>query len=227
MLSKVTLAGLHNYGIQANDDLWEYLLLPVGIDKEIIVNEILRQGSTFPLLWPDYGMLKRQIDMWSKKWYHNFDRWITAYLFEYNALFNLDVTSTTSESGKNSGNTSISENINRNASNTGSSSGTNGNTDTTSKSAYDASTFQNTEKVESSGSSSLSSSGSSEEETTRGETRNIGGSHESFIKEIRQGNQGVTMSQEMLLAEFNAWKWNIYDHIASIFVNEMCIMIYE
>ena len=40
------------------------------------------------------------------------------------------------------------------------------------------------------------------------------------------GNIGVTTSQQMLEAELNISKWNIYENIAKLFANEFCIMIY-
>ena len=46
--------------------------------------------------------------------------------------------------------------------------------------------------------------------------------HESHI----HGNIGVTTSQQMLQAELDVQRWNIYEHIADIFVDEFCIMIY-
>lgn len=43
----------------------------------------------------------------------------------------------------------------------------------------------------------------------------------------RFGNQGITMSQQMLEAELNVQKWNLYDHITDIFLQEFVIPIYE
>ena len=54
MLSKLTVAGLHDYGTSLNDDLFEHLTLPEGIDKEILINEILKKGRSFALLYPDF-----------------------------------------------------------------------------------------------------------------------------------------------------------------------------
>lgn len=40
------------------------------------------------------------------------------------------------------------------------------------------------------------------------------------------GNVGVTTSQQMLEAELNIRRWNIYEQIADMFIEEFCIMIY-
>ena len=72
-----------------------------------------------------------------------------------------------------------------------------------------------------SGSGSLSSSESSSDSSSYEHSNSM------HYEEYKYGNQGVTMSQEMLLAEYNAWLFNIYNHIADIFASEMCICIYE
>lgn len=41
------------------------------------------------------------------------------------------------------------------------------------------------------------------------------------------GNIGVTTSQEMLRDELNLAEWNLYDHIADIFIDELTIPIYS
>lgn len=223
MLSKLTLIGLHNYTKGA---IWDDMLLPSGIDVEVLTNEILRKAGEFPVLYPDPEFLQIQIKMWCKKWYHNFERWEKAYNFEYEALYNLDVTSIIEEHGKNSDSESKQSSGNRTGSGSGSSNGTNNSTDTKSKAAYDSATFQPVEQNKGNGSTSLSSSENHTESDTRNESLTGSSSHDITTTETRRGNQGITMSQELLLAEMNAWKWNLYEHIADVFVSEFCICIY-
>lgn len=40
------------------------------------------------------------------------------------------------------------------------------------------------------------------------------------------GNIGVTTSQQMLQAELDIDLWNIYEHIADLFIEEFCVMLY-
>lgn len=42
----------------------------------------------------------------------------------------------------------------------------------------------------------------------------------------RYGNQGITMSQDMLSKELEIARWNIYEHIADIFLSEFTIPLY-
>lgn len=207
MLSKITLAGMHNY---SNGSIWDKLSLPDGVDKESFINECLRQGSEFCLLYPDLDFMKYQIEAFSKKWYHNFDRWAKAYQFEYEALYNVDVTTLHNEN-----NITKDKDFKSHQSNAQS-----GGKDSSGnyKAAYDASTPQLTTSDSSSTSLSSSEYGS--------ESSSYEHSNSMHYEEVKRGNQGTTMSQEMLLAEYNAWLFNLYEHMAEIFVSEFCICIY-
>lgn len=61
--------------------------------------------------------------------------------------------------------------------------------------------------------------------------RSAGSENENGSKTLihtlhRYGNQGTTMSQQMLQAELDVRRWNVYEHIADIFVDEFCVMVY-
>lgn len=227
MLSKITLIGMHNYTKGA---IWDNIMLPAGIDKDVLCNEILKQCGEFPLIYPDDEFLKAQIQMFFKKWYHNFERWYAAYTEEYNALYNVDVTSNITEHGINEEESategSVTSTNSRNGS--GTSSGNNSGSENRSKAAYDASTLQPTEGTSTSGTTSLSSSETASESGSTSSSESMTASQEHTITtdERKYGNQGMTMSQEMLLAEFNAWRFNLYSQIADIFASEFCVCIY-
>jgi len=243
MLSKLTIVGLSQF----QPDIWDNLNLPEGIDKEVFIDEVIRQGGEFSLLYPDADFMKYQIGVFSRKWYHNFERWLKAYNFEYEALYNLDVKATIEETGtnkevaskkgtsSNDTNTSGTTTNHNNVENTAHSSGENATTKQ--KAAYDSGSFQNTEK-EISGSTLNSNGGTTENgNTSNNQSTNITGNttedasanqeHNIITEEYRRGNQGVTMSQQMLLAEYNAWRSNIYVMMAEVFVSEFCICIYN
>lgn len=227
MLSKLTLIGIHNY---TNGAIWDDIELPEGLDKDILVNEILRKNGEFPVVWPDADFLKIQIDFFFKKWKHNFSRWVEAANEEYEALYNVDVTTTTTEEGTNEANSATSGQNNGtvNRSGSGTSNGTSGNTSTESKAAYDSNTFQNTKQIVDTGSTSLSTSETGSETTsaTNSESMTSNSEHEILTEEYKRGNQGLTMSQELLAAEYNIWLFNLYNQIADIFASEFCVCIY-
>ena len=227
MLSKLTLIGIHNY---TNGAIWDDIELPEGLDKDILINEILRRNGEFPVVWPDADFLKIQIDFFFKKWKHNFSRWVEAANKEYEALYNVDVTTTTTEEGTNEANSASSGQNNGTVSRSGSgtSNGTSGNTSTESKAAYDSNTFQNIKQIVDSGTTSLSTSETGSETTsaTNSESMTSNSEHEILTEEYKRGNQGITMSQELLAAEYNIWLFNLYNQIADIFASEFCVCIY-
>ena len=216
MLSKLTLSSFH---MLEEGALWDNLELPEGYNKEILVNEILRQGAEFSLLYPDYEFMKYQIGVWSHKFYHNFERWIAAYNFDYEALYNVDVTTTTTDDALNTDNELRNHTNNR----SGNSGGQNQANNSRSKAAYDATTLQPVEG----GSNSLSTSESFSDSESGSESNSHSWEHSQTITEVKQGNYGTTMSQELLIAEYNAWRINIYQMIAELFVSEFCICIYQ
>lgn len=283
MLSKLTLIGLHEYSEGA---IWDDLELPEGIDKDILINEILRQNGEFCTIYPDVDFLKLQIQMWSKKWKPNFTKWVDVLNKEYEALWNVDVHDSFREDGTNEENSakegsasgvagSIAGSITRGNKDSKESSNTFGNnsgsTNTATsgngvsvgnnqndkyKAAYDASTVQQTERevVSTSlsnsehnssstseyGSNSSSSSGSYSEITSlstsestsetsssdNSESMTANSEHTIKTENWKRGNQGITMSQELLLAELNVRRFNLYSQIADIFASEFCVCVY-
>lgn len=232
MLSKLTIAGFHNYSDGA---LWDNLFLPDGISKESFINEVLRQASEFPLLYPDLEFMKCQIGEFSKKWYRNFERWYAAYTAQYEALYNVDVKTTFNDDAKDTDNDLKHFDMKRNSETSGKSQGKsegkNQSHDNRGKAAYDAANYANLESTSDSAFSSLSSSESNSLSTSESEYHSESNSHSwehsQTSEEWKRGNYGTTMSQELLLAEYNAWLFNLYEHMAEIFVSEFCICIYQ
>ena len=227
MLSKLTLIGMNNY---SNGAIWDNIELPEGIDKDILINEILKQNGEFCVLYSDMDFLTLQIQCFFKKWYSSFEKWVNVLTEEYEPLFNVDVKTSNTEHGVNEGNSASSgRNDNtRNTSGSGGSTGTSSSTTEKSKAAYDAATYQPTEKEVTTGSTALNSSEYESEiaSATSSESMTSNSEHTITNEEYKRGNQGVTMSQEMLLAELNVRRFNLYDQIADIFASEFCVTYY-
>ena len=92
---------MHNYSEGA---IWDDVVLPEGIEKELLINEILKQNGEFCLIYPDMDFLKAQITFFFRKWYDNFEKWINVLNEEYEPLFNVDVKTSNTEHGVNEGN---------------------------------------------------------------------------------------------------------------------------
>ena len=201
MQSKLTLIGLYNYDNTALD----LLSFPEGIDKNLAISTILLRCGEFELLYPSLPFVKSLCDVWSKKHYRTFEKWVAALAVEYDPLNNYDRHEIYSDthSGQDSTTGSITP-----AQTTV--------TATESVSAYDSTGYQ--PKAQNTDSMVVNVAGSDSSTITHGEVI----SHEGHL----YGNIGVTTSQEMLKAELDISRFSLYDQIADIFCEEFCLMIY-
>lgn len=184
--------------------------LPSGIDKDLVIDNILLKGGEFEVLLSNPYFLQNAIKIWSSKWSWTFDKWLKAINIEYNPLENYDRVEewTDNESGRN---------INSNNGTTTDQSNGSG-TMETKKSAFDSSSYEPYDKNESTNenNSTTTVNASSNEQYSKSDTKN-GRIH---------GNIGVTTSQQMLQSEIEVAKFNLYDQIADVFLSEFAIPIY-
>ena len=201
MQSKLTLIGLYNYDNTALD----LLSFPDGIDKQLAISTILLRCGEFELLYPSLPFVKSLCDVWSKKHYRTFEKWLSALSVEYDPLNNYDrheiYSDTHSGQDSTTGSTTPAQTTV---------------TATESVSAYDATGYQ--PKAQNTDSMVVNVAGSDSSTITHGEVI----SHEGHL----YGNIGVTTSQEMLKAELDVARFSLYDQIADIFCEEFCLMIY-
>lgn len=198
----MSILGMYQMGQYNNDDLFENMQIPAGIDRTDLINNILEQGASFEILYPDYDYLKFSIGAWSKRWYRTIDKWIKALDIEYDPLNNYDRHEEWTNNDNVSGKTETSAGVNT----TGS--------DELSVTAYNADDYRNKEKTDSKGTSN--STGSSETNTDA-ESKHSGHLY---------GNIGVTTSQEMLTQELDVQRFNLIQQITDLFLTEYCIMVY-
>lgn len=203
----ITLIGMYNF----NNDLFELLDTPEGIDKQTLIDTILLRSGEFEVMYPDLDFLKYSIGAWSRKWNPTLERWAKALKVEYNPLENYDRTEEWNDNGTSNGSESGSSN--------GSTSGQTGSLTTNKVSADDAGdAFTNKDASAVNGSDSTTSSGSS----SLNKNDSFNNSHKGRI----HGNIGVTTSQQMLLSELDLGYWNIYEKVADIFLTEFVLPIY-
>lgn len=216
--AKITIIGFYNWFNSNNDDLFKYLSVPAGINKDILINTILLNGGEFEVLYSNPEFMQEMIGKWSSKWQHTMERWIKALETEYEPLENYDRKEDWTDS--NNRNNKSERHENAVGSDVSESTGS-GNT-TNTRSAFDASDYQPHDKADSTSSGSNTSNSSTNaygvnEENETALNRRIGRAH---------GNIGVTTSQQMLQSELDLYKWNLYDEIANLFLNEFAIYIY-
>ena len=253
--SKITLIGFYNYYKAVDKDMFSNLSLPTGIDKDIVINNILLKGGEFEVLFSNPEFLENMISLWSSKYRHTFERWYLALTEDYNPLHNFDRHEEYNDQRTEG------ETINRNMSNNRSSNRNNvetgekgenvtaldhsisSGTGETSNgvSAYDSSNYSNHDK-----SSSLSTGDNTSTATTNVNgtdkrtnmesdiSSDIGTDNSNKLLNSNldhtahlYGNIGLTTSQQMATDEVKLRRdFNIYDLIADLFISEFCIYTY-
>ena len=199
---KMTVLGLYRYGEYNQQDLFQNMRIPAGIDRQDLIDNILEQGAAFEILYPDFEYLQFSIGAWSKRWYRTMEKWLEALNVHYDPLNNYDRHEEWTDNDNVSGKTETSAGVNT----TGS--------DELSVTAYNTDDYRNKEKTDSEGTSN--STGSSETNTDA-ESKHSGHLY---------GNIGVTTSQEMLREELDVQRFNLIQQITDLFITEFCIMVY-
>ena len=245
--AKITLLGFSRWMKDNSDDLFKaFDDLPTGIDRDVLVNNILMRGGEFEVIYSDPYFMQESIYTWLAKWRRTLEKWLAALAVDYDPLNNYDrheeytdtegIGDTETRSGtrtdSRSGSTSATSAAATNTA--GSDTGSQGTENQVS--AFDASTYQAKDRSDTTTGSTTSSStgttstnsgtslegGSESTADTRAASRNRLLKHTAHLF----GNIGVTTSQEMLQAELSIAEWNLYDHITDLFLTEYIIPVY-
>lgn len=222
---KITLIGLENY-LNPERSLFDKLTLPDGIDKETLIGSIVLRCQEFELLYSDPEFLIDAINIWGRKNYRTFDKWVKALNIEYDPLYNYDRTEEYEDVHE--GDFSREGSVDSSGSNTRTDNLTTtpGTTVTHSEKAYNDQGFTETQKDAQTG--SITNTGTVGNAYSDGVDNDESGTdhYKNTHKARLFGNIGVTTSQQMLTSELDVARWNLYEHIADLFCNEFCVMVY-
>lgn len=242
MQSKITLIGMYNY----DNTIFDNLVFPAGIDKSLAVNRILNKSEEFEVLYSDSGYLKDRIGIWGEIWERTFTKWVEALSVQYDPLHNYDrheiYTDTKGREYKDSktdnradASVSAAADLSTSSSNTVTGSKSDSKTEQK-KSAYDEADYSDYQKEDAdatteqtgTGTSQAKSESNANSNTMSQEVSDAAGTSNEVIQHEAHlyGNIGVTTSQQMLKDELDVVTWNLYEHIADIFIDEFCILVY-
>ena len=193
-----------------DEDLFDDITLPTGMDKTTVVNQIMLDNGLLEVVYPEHDLLKGLIKAHFLARQIDYQRLWDAVSQTYNPLYNLDRKNTLTERTERTENTT---------GNTTTSSTSNTNHSTEQKvSAFDSSTYQPSEQM--SGNTSDTTNGNTDATTdTEGQDKHTLESHE-------EGSIGVITPQDMLRREFDIRKdWNIYKFISMDFRDQFMIQL--
>lgn len=229
----LTLIGIESY-LNPDSSVFDNMVLPDGIEKDLLTDCILMRSGEFEILYPDPDFLKSAINVWSRKYYRTFEKWVNALNIEYDPLYNYDRTEEYEDThaGTNSGNNVQTNNLTRtdDFTRTDDLHNSQGGTNTHSEKAYNDANFVESQRDVSN--LSGSNTGTVKNGGTSKDTGNITGEFagqdawKNMHKARLFGNIGVTTSQQMLQSELDVARWSLYEHISDMFCNEFCIMVY-
>ena len=192
---RLTLYGMYQY----DPTLFDGVTLPEGMDKTLMVNQIIRQSGD---LFPYYQVppqVKSAITEWFARRKDNFAKLWQGFTAEYNPIENYDRQEDSTET----------PNITHTLSNSGQDASTN----EADVQGYNGTDYVPNSRTKSSGTSSTN--GTDTESGTRTYTSRI------------HGNIGVTTSAQMLEGELNLRRsLDIYALIAEEFENDNLIQVY-
>lgn len=235
--AKITLIGLEKY-LNPDNSVFNYMVLPDGIDRQVLAGAILLRCQEFELLWSDPEFMMDAVNIWSRKHYPTFEKWVKALAIEYDPLYNYDRTEEYTDTHNGSYKRDATGSTNGGTTTTNDLTMTNDLTDsndvtlTHSEKAFNDSSFVDSQKDV-----------TDQDETHKGTVKNTGTTSDNYngttadneqgndvytnIHKARLfGNIGVTTSQQMLQSELDIARWNIYEHIADLFCEEFCVMVY-
>ena len=200
--AKITTIGFHNWMQSHNDDLFSKMNLPVGIDKDTLIDNILLRAGEFEVVYANPFFFQNAIGAWSDKHNKTFEKWVNALSLEYNPIENYDRMEEWEDksNGNSIGETKETTSLNSINENR--------------VSAFDSDLYQPDSY------NSNTSNGNDESNT---KTNSINNS--KHVGRVH-GNIGVTTTQQMLESELSLAAWNVYEHITDLFIEEFCIAIY-
>ena len=237
-----------------NPTIWNDFAVPSILDPDDVKNKIIMDCAELELLYTEPALLKYMIKMWVQTESHIWQKLADTMNLQYNPIYNLDVTweetrtpdltktHNTQETG--------SKNINSNNVNTPNITElrnpdithTETPTDTTTESVagFNSATFENARQTTRGGSITDHETGTEmrgrfgtdktdykEEETNSNNAETT--EHETGSETItirRYGNQGVTMTQDMIQKEREISEFNLYEYITKSFKNRFCLLVY-
>lgn len=198
----VTLLNL----MQQDPELLNNIVLPEGVDRDSLVNQILFEGCTLFPIYQDPKLFKSMAEHYFRMREQIHAELFKTLAYDYEPLENYDRVEDRSHNA--SGTEGISRDRNTNSTSSG-------NTEQQ-VSAYNESDYQPQSK-----SISEATQGTDEGETIDREHADQGTEHVRI-----HGNVGVTTSQQMLEAQRNVVKFSLYEFIASHFLKKFMIGIY-
>ena len=204
--------------MQWDNTLFDGMVLPKGVDKDLVIDTIMQKYGDSPLDHEDPAYLKYYIPVWSKR---NLDSWTKLFAtlsFDYNPLENALLDETTEET----------RNIDRKQDRTGTASMENAGTTGVNKTAEHLVSAENASDYQPDNRDTGTEQTTINQTTGTDSTENTAEQTAETVKTTynRHGSIGVVTPQNMIEQEREVDKFVIYDYIADSFRDAFCLLLY-
>lgn len=234
-----TLLGLYQIGLQRDQNFFDHLTFPEGIDHDLAVTNILHQAGDFEVLYPSLDFMCDACEMFSTKWQRTFEKWLAVMDIPYEPLENYNRLEAWSDSFSESEVNSLSELTSLSESTSASEYTSTSTSDQTSNSAttdndisaFNANTLQNDTSAATDARTAGESSNESKHDTK--DKHDLKNNHESIHNHDTEninmhrgrvhGNIGVMTTQAMYKEEWELQNLNLYDEIYRLFAREFLV----
>lgn len=197
MKAWLSILGLYNY----DNSIFNLFVVPDGMDKELIINNILLECAEMEIIYPEPDIMKNAIGLWSNKQLESWERMYKAMQLEYDPIYNYD---------------RFEEWLDSNQSTAQSNSNTTANRNGTTKHQVNAFNRGITD-------SNIDSIDNTDTDNTNTNSDNSAiGAHSGHL----YGNIGVTSSQQLLQSEIDVSKFIVTDYIIDQFKERFCLLVY-
>ena len=214
-MARITLYGFYQY----DNTLFDGVVLPSGMDREILVSDIMRTSGDLYTYHQVPEQLKRNITYWFSRRLFDFERMFQALRADYSPIENYDRKENIKRETKNSG--TDTETLTLGSKSTQTHSG-NDNTETQ-VSGYNEEGYSNRDKETTTYNTTTETEGSGADTTKKDYGLNRTESEETRI----HGNIGVTTAQQMITEEVKLRaQYDIYRIITMEFEREFLVQIY-
>ena len=218
-MATMSILGLYEF----DETLFDELKIPNGVDKELLVDNLLCECAELEVLYAEPNFMKMMIGKWSAKELPTWEKLNELFNLEYNPLYNVDAYETLTEQ-RDLAYTHDSTDR-HDMTDTHDMAHTIDSTEVDSTSGFNSNEFQNHDKTKidstNNDAGTINTAGTITTDGTDTDKGTI------TTTNRRYGNIGVTMSQDMARKEMDVRpEMNMMNYIIKSFKNRFCLLVY-
>lgn len=198
MWARLSTLGLYNY----DPTIFDPLEMPGDLDKDVFIQRLLAECAELPVLYPNPEIFRQQLAAWAAQHAWTWAELYKTMHYDYNPIHNYDRHEETDDDTKTTVDNNQVGNVHTVAQTTGK------------NAAYPT--------------NSLVTADQQDGDTTNDSTNRVTGEDNTTYKHraYLYGNIGVTTTQQMIDAQRESVRYNLYSEMIADFVDAFCVRLY-